>query len=105
MAKKSNNKAKDAEKWQKAASYLAIALAVTILGSGIYGSWISSQNRALEAFKTSHEHLRISNSNVTEKLTISTNKLEECKVKNEKLEEAIFKLKVENASIKALADE
>lgn len=104
MAKKSGTKVKDVEYWQKIASYLAVALALTILGGGIHSSWISSQNRALEAFKESNKGLKASNNTVTEKLMTSTNELEKYKAINKKLEEALLQLKVENASLKTLAD-
>ena len=137
MINSSSNK--EVDRWRKIASNLAIALAVTLLASGVVGGWISFENRTLDAYKSNNEHLRNANKNVTEKL-VSTNderkeckkkneeleervvgleaklghlktevelfeELDECEKKNEKLEKDIFKLKVSNASLKALLDE
>jgi hypothetical protein len=96
---------KEAERWRKTASRLALALAMLILASGIIGSWMSSESRALASYKKANERLRKANSNVTETLTTSTNDLIEYKELNEELEQEILNLQLENASLKAMIAE
>ncbi len=96
---------REIERWRKTASRLAMALAVMILASGVIGSWMSSETRALDSYKRSNKQLRTSNKNVTEKLASSIKELTTCEEKNEELEEKILNLQLENASLKAMLDE
>ena len=112
MANRSNYNEKDAQWWKKVATRLAIALAAWILASGLVFGWMSTEKKALDSFKKANEHLRTVSSNIRKKFTTANNQLKECKAKNEEfktkneeLKEAIFKLKVENADLKAMVDE
>jgi len=105
MANKTSYDEKDAEWWKKAASRLALALAATLLFGGIVFAMKGSETRALEAFKKSNDHLRTANNTIVQKFTEANNELKECKAKNEELKEALLKLRVENADLKAMVDE
>ena len=106
MAENDSNTEKEIEYWKKVATRLALALAVMIFASGIFGSWITFENRALKGYKSfSEPQLKMTRKNVLDELGKKTNELKECKAKNEELMKAILKLKVENADLKALLDE
>lgn len=96
---------KEIERWRKIASRLSMALAVMILASGVIGSWIGFENRALDSYRSSNEDLRTVLRTIREKLASKTNGLEECLAKNEELEQDMLTLQLENASLKAMLDE
>ena len=87
MAKQIRDNSKDIEYWKRLASRLAMALAIMIFASGVIGLWMSSEKRALDAFKRSNKLLLTGHKNIRDKLKLNTIKLKECELENEKLME------------------
>jgi chromosome segregation ATPase len=139
MVKKTSYNERDVEYWKRMSSRLAISIAVMLLAGGIVGSWMSSENRALDAFKSNNKKLTEAIANGRETLAKTTkereayknsteklreriagledrlehlrseaelyDELKESKKNNKEVRDAILKLKVENADLKAQLDE
>ena len=104
MSEKVGYDDRDIQWWRQVCSRLAIALALLLFVSDITGIWLSSENRSLAAFKKTNQILKESNNSVTEKLKTQTQKQAENEILIKEMENELFDLKVENATLKALLD-
>lgn len=89
MAPKKSYNERDIEYWKRMSSRLAITIAVMLLASGIVGSWMSSENRTHDAYKSNNQKLKKAIAAGRETLAKTTKELKEYKTSNEKLKERI----------------
>ena len=89
MAPKKSYNERDIEYWKRMSSRLALTITVMILAGGIIGSWMSSENRTLDAYISNNHKLKKAIANGRETLANTSKKLKEYKTSNEKLKERI----------------
>jgi len=104
MVKKTGSNQRDVEYWKRMSSRLAITIAVMILAGGIAGSWMSSENRALDAYISNNKKLKTAIANGRETLAKTTKELKEYKNSNEKLRERIVGLEDRLGHLKSEAE-
>ena len=87
--------------WRKVANRTALLLAVFIIISGIIGVKITRENKSLDTLKETNTQLREMANSLTEEFALTAAKLEESEKENKKLRQQLFRLKIENAALKA----